>query len=776
VAEVAGADGSTWCMVSVDGAWRHVDPAAAQGAPDASWLMLTDEELVQVAPDASPWALVDGGEAPKAEAANEQLAADNTDVADEQQATTADGLQDGFTDGQQQNGANAGNNTVDAEADDQQQNGDGIGNSPADADGKNADADEQQAEADDQRTDADDQQAGAEDGPAPAATESQEEAPEAASPVAEPAATESADVLDAGKQNDGAQDPASKKTVAGSSSKSLAQTLNEKSGITAQAVSERTLTLNGQWHDFYPTGHGTANGCIYTFSIPKTSLVQLGFQNWWSNYSQWELYNSDMTHQYWSGYIGGNYPGTGSDYCYLKAGTYRIRVYPYYSGSGYLRVNGTAKATSIPVRNNDSSETATPLTNGKTTKGLFTRNDSGVAYYKFSISGTKTVRITCEENDKNVDAVSRYYLYNADKQNIDYWTVYSLKTTEHQLAAGDYYIMVERSSKQGGPYTIKYQALSDTVADATVALSPKSYTYNGQQRTPDVTVKLNGGTLRRDVDYTVAYSNGRADVGTYYVTVRGTGSYKGSKNVAFTINKASVAKAEVTGLGKWVYNGKAKRPSPTVKVGGRTLQKGTDYTVSYKNNVNVGTATVTITGKGNYKGTRSVTFKIVKDTASVQYFVHRQTYGNENPWSKANGAQSGTVGESKRLEGIWIRLNQQPVSGSIQYRTHIQRNGWENGWRSNGAMSGTSHESKRLEAIQIRLTGDMSRNYDVYYRVHAQQFGWMGWAKNGASAGTAGYSYRLEAIQIVLVRKGGGAPASYFKGAYQQTSAAYRKR
>jgi len=159
---------------------------------------------------------------------------------------------------------------------------------------------------------------------------------------------------------------------------------------------------------------------------------------------------------------------------------------------------------------------------------------------------------------------------------------------------------------------------------------------------------------------------------------------------------------------------------------------------------------------------------------SVLYRVHRQTYGWETSWKK-DGQQSGTTGQSKRLEGIYIKLANKPVSGGITYRTHVQKIGWQ-GWKSNGAMSGTSGKSLRLEAIQIKLTGNMAKKYDVYYRVHAQKFGWMGWAKNGAKSGTAGYAYRLEAIQIVLVKKGGKAPAANFGGARRTTTAAFRQK
>ena len=140
---------------------------------------------------------------------------------------------------------------------------------------------------------------------------------------------------------------------------------------------------------------------------------------------------------------------------------------------------------------------------------------------------------------------------------------------------------------------------------------------------------------------------------------------------------------------------------------------------------------------------------------SLQYRTHVQSYGWQ-AWRK-DGATSGTVGQSKRLEGIELKLSNSPYSGDIRYRTHVQSYGWQD-WKQGGATSGTVGKSKRLEAIQIQLTGQMADRYDVYYRVHAQQFGWMGWAKNGEYAGTAGYSYRLEGIQVRLLPKGSAAP------------------
>ena len=102
------------------------------------------------------------------------------------------------------------------------------------------------------------------------------------------------------------------------------------------------------------------------------------------------------------------------------------------------------------------------------------------------------------------------------------------------------------------------------------------------------------------------------------VTAKGSGSAVitatlGSFSKSVTVNVAykDLSKCTATlNTTSYVYDGKAKTPAVTVKDGSKTLANGTDYTVSYSSNVNAGTATVTITGKGSYKNTKVLTFKI----------------------------------------------------------------------------------------------------------------------------------------------------------------------
>ena len=157
------------------------------------------------------------------------------------------------------------------------------------------------------------------------------------------------------------------------------------------------------------------------------------------------------------------------------------------------------------------------------------------------------------------------------------------------------------------------------ITEAKVTLEKDSYVYDGTAKKPAVAVELNGKELAPGTDYTVSYHN-NVNVGTATVTVTGIGNYTGSKTAEFTITEAAedtkridISKADVT-LSKtsYAYDGKPKTPSVTVKLGTETLSLNTDYTVSYSNNINIGTAKAAITGKGDYTGSKSANFTIEK--------------------------------------------------------------------------------------------------------------------------------------------------------------------
>ena len=165
--------------------------------------------------------------------------------------------------------------------------------------------------------------------------------------------------------------------------------------------------------------------------------------------------------------------------------------------------------------------------------------------------------------------------------------------------------------------TAEIPALSKiSISKASVTLSTSTYAYDGKAKKPGVTVKLNGKTLKNGTDYTVSYSN-NTKVGTAKVTITGNGNYTGSVSKTYSI-KNNFKKATISGISTKAFTGKNITQSITVKYNGKTLKKGTDYTVSYSNSKKVGTATVKIAGKGSYTGTITKTFKINPAKQEIQ--------------------------------------------------------------------------------------------------------------------------------------------------------------
>ena len=165
--------------------------------------------------------------------------------------------------------------------------------------------------------------------------------------------------------------------------------------------------------------------------------------------------------------------------------------------------------------------------------------------------------------------------------------------------------------------TAEIPALSRiSISKASVTLSTSTYAYDGKAKKPGVTVKLNGKALKNGTDYIVSYSN-NTKVGTATVKITGKGNYTGSISKTFKI-KNNFKKATISGISNKSYTGKNITQSITVKYNGKTLKNGTDYTVSYSSNKNIGTATVKVTGKGSYAGTITKTFKINPAKQEIQ--------------------------------------------------------------------------------------------------------------------------------------------------------------
>lgn len=139
---------------------------------------------------------------------------------------------------------------------------------------------------------------------------------------------------------------------------------------------------------------------------------------------------------------------------------------------------------------------------------------------------------------------------------------------------------------------------------------PTDKTYTGSPCVQGVSVKDSEAKLTFD-DISVTYEN-NINVGTATIIYTGKNNYTGEIRKNFKITEASITDDMIANIPSVTYNTKAHTPEVTVAISGRTLEADKDYTVSYASNINAGTATVTVTGKGNFTGTASKTFTINK--------------------------------------------------------------------------------------------------------------------------------------------------------------------
>ena len=265
---------------------------------------------------------------------------------------------------------------------------------------------------------------------------------------------------------------------------------------------------------------------------------------------------------------------------------------------------------------------------------------NGTVTKTFNISKRSLTDASIKVNDNISNTVDGYYSYNGSTTTPTLESGIKLTNTTDNtthfktinLVAGtDYTISMNGTRFNNrildititgkGNYTgsvdtsvaIKYTPATTNISTCTATFGTTSYTYDGTAKTPTVTVKNGTTTLKNGTDYTVSYSN-NINSGTATVTITGKGNYTGTLSKTFTINKKDISTATITlSQTSYEYDGNAKKPTVTVKIGSIAIP-ATGYDVSYSNNVNAGTAKVTVTGKNNYTGSASVNYTITKAT------------------------------------------------------------------------------------------------------------------------------------------------------------------
>lgn len=238
---------------------------------------------------------------------------------------------------------------------------------------------------------------------------------------------------------------------------------------------------------------------------------------------------------------------------------------------------------------------------------------------------------------------------SADKKTLKEGTDYTV-TYNNNVLVGTATVTITGIGDYAGTITTAFDIVGISINDATVTVASQQ-TYTGSALTPAVTVKVDGKELTT-ADYDVAYSN-NTNVGTATVTITGKGNYAGTATAKFEIVKANIQNANVTGVVNRYYTGKARTQTDLrVYIAGKALSTD-NYSVVYKNNTNIGQASLTITGKGNYTGTITKTFivkprkvsnvKVTKGKKRVTVRYKKQNGARYQIYYKKAGTKAKTV-------------------------------------------------------------------------------------------------------------------------------------
>lgn len=261
-----------------------------------------------------------------------------------------------------------------------------------------------------------------------------------------------------------------------------------------------------------------------------------------------------------------------------------------------------------------------------TTTGGVGAND--VATGTDQTGATTVAKITAAEGVTLTLPTTPTYVWN-NENLYESGVVVTLDFTVPEGKYWDHYTVnngkISNASVKGGEHTLTdftadvvisatfVSELTDIATAGVTIADIADLTYNGKEQHPSPVVTLNSNVLEAGSNYQVTYSEGCTNVGTYTITVQGMGRYSGRLTKTFKIVPYDISGCDVKVENK-PYTGDVINVTPTVKYGSITLAQGEDKDYTFVTNPTTvkegGDYTLTVTGKGNYAGTKEVPFNV----------------------------------------------------------------------------------------------------------------------------------------------------------------------
>lgn len=394
---------------------------------------------------------------------------------------------------------------------------------------------------------------------------------------------------------------------------------------------------------------------------------------------------------------------------------------------------GTATVTVTGTGNFGSTKTATFTINKKNigTVGAPASDMilDAVADQQYTGRGVTPVAKVTFQN--TTEGINKVLVVNSD---------YKLTYTSN-VAVGTATAIVTGINNYSGTMQTTFRILGN-VSKATVDKIPVQQ-YTGEAVYPVPVVNFAGKKLTEDTDYTLEYRN-NVERGTASIVITGKGWYTGSQTVTFDIAREFSSETSVRGVASaYTYTGSAIKPTVMVIDNGAVLTNGTDYKVSYSNNVNAGNGTVTITGINKYSGTRKVTFKITPQQlgrATVAKIAD-QSYNGKKKEPKVT-VKSGNITLKKGTDYTTVYVNStKPGKASVIIK-------------GKGNFTGT--QTLNYNIVVPKVTGVKAAKYTDTSITFS-------WKKNSVASGFEIYNSKNKRVARVMKKTATKATVSKLK-------------
>ncbi|MCD7893163.1 MAG: CAP domain-containing protein [Erysipelotrichaceae bacterium] len=328
-------------------------------------------------------------------------------------------------------------------------------------------------------------------------------------------------------------------------------------------------------------------------------------------------------------------------------------------------VNKERKAAGLSTLTMDKSLLTSAMTRAKETSIYFSHTrPTGVKYYTaISKNGSSAENIAA--GDTSASAVVTSWMNSSDHkanilsskyQSIGIGCVYVNGTYYWtQLFSSSSATKVTQPSNQTTHTSILFSSstiqptLSFTSSITKNKTTTVSFTFNNSYKKTTIDNQYlkftSSNTSVATINSSGVITGKKAGTATITVTPKEGTGYKLTKKITVTSSKTTSISNMTATLSKssYTYDGTAKKPTVTLKNGNTTLKSGTDYSVSYSNNTNAGTATVKIIGKGNYTDTITKTFTINKASYNPTIKSYTGTYDGKSHTITISNIKSGST-------------------------------------------------------------------------------------------------------------------------------------